>query len=978
MKKKPVKNSKRNTGGNKHLKTGFLFLFITCGLIFFPPFFRGLYFEREFNIVHIISFALILFWIVLRYRDKSYTLIRFKYEYFLFALVAVYFITIPFAASARGALEEALKYANYLAVYILVRDLIDNNSRNTEIFLNTIIAGVSAVSLVGLMNYLGFMSNNGALVGNRISSTIQYPNTLAVVIGAAIFITISMMMASGRKLKLVYTAALNILLITFVLTFSRTMWLMLPFLMIIYFFAVPREKKLEGLALTLISAVFSLAAAGLLTGYMGEGSFASVLIVLASMLASVGLGLAYERLKPVALSNRTFGILIAAVILVSGVVGTAVLNITEPLELSHKNMEDGYINLSKNIYSIEGEGHYKLELDVKTHQLEDKPWLGRVSVYSIDRGQKSTPLKHYYIREQMDGIIDVPFSTLPDTYYIRVAFYNYYKDTGFAVRDAKLTGMPSGRVLEDIKLGYKYLPDALSARIDSINIKNNSMQARISFFRDAFSIIRDNFILGLGGKGWNAAYRVYRTSEYWTREAHSYPIQLWVETGTIGFLAAVGFLIAFAAAAFKRRKEIADGKDGMRFTGVIFSILAILLHSLIDFDLTLGSVSILLWSCIALSSGWSGVEELKAGQPGFLKGLSAGLALVLLAASISLTSAARLNYKAAIAVNSNDMAGAESSVRTAVRLDPLNTDYRTNLARLVAVRGDLQAGEQYRQAGEQLEKAIANDSFNYALYGEMAMHQYRYGRFDKAVEYIDRAIDVNPAVPGMYSQKMDLLLNISRHYMGSNDRDNAEVFLEEANNVKEQITYNNEKLARPVEVDAELMHRVYRVNFILDNINDKNVFDQAGSVAMYETFDFDSGRDGLPDLWQIPYQDDKVVRGGIVKDAQGEVFEVVSDSSGFYIQRLDLSLQPSSRYLIALEGRSKSGNGKMTAIVLSSSGKSEQFRENSITMGSDYTLYQNTFETTDDIEPNNQYIRLYFSDKEGEVVLRRAILIRLE
>ena len=34
----------------------------------------------------------------------------------------MYFFAIPFAASKRLALLEALKYLNYLAVYILVRD----------------------------------------------------------------------------------------------------------------------------------------------------------------------------------------------------------------------------------------------------------------------------------------------------------------------------------------------------------------------------------------------------------------------------------------------------------------------------------------------------------------------------------------------------------------------------------------------------------------------------------------------------------------------------------------------------------------------------------------------------------------------------------------------------------------------------------------------------------------------------------------
>ncbi len=972
----------KQTSGRKNVKQAFeyeyIFLFLTCALIFFPLFFRGLFFARELRVVHIITFSLLTLWFIFRYRDRDCRLLQYRYEYFLLGLVAVYFMTVPFAACREDALAEGLKYANYMAVYILVRDLIDKDKRNTQVFLNTIIAGVSVVSFVGLMNYLGFMNNNGALAGTRIGSTIQYPNTLAAIIGAAVFMTASLMPDAGRKLKLLYIAVLNILFITFVLTFSRTMWLMLPFVMVIYFFTIPRERKLEGLALTLITALPSLAAAGLLTGHMGDKSFVSVLIILASILVSTVLGLASERLRPVALSNRVLGIIVAVIILVSVAAGAAVLNITEPIELSHLDMEDGYISAAKHIYSIEGEGDYVLKLDVKTDRVESKPWLGRVSVYSVDRGYKSTPLKHYYIREPLDGALEVPFSSGPGTYYITVAFYNYYKDTSFTVRDAKLADMSSGRVLEDIKLGYRYLPDALSARIESINIKSNSMQARITFFRDAFSLIRDNFVLGLGGRGWKAAYMAYRSSEYWTTETHSYPVQVWIETGTIGFLTAVGCLAAFAATALRRWKGMGGEKDRIRFAGVVFFMAAILLHSLVDFDLTMGSVSILLWASIALSSGWFEGKELKKRQPRYVKGLSAGCALVLLAVSISITAAAGLNYKTALAVGGNDMTGAEKYIRRAIRLDPFHTDYRTNLARIITAREDLEVREQYRQAGEQLEKALANDRFNHMLYGEMALHQYRYGVFDRAVQYLDRAIDVNPAVSEMYSQKMDFLLNVSRYYFDKKDRDKAVGFLGEIKKVEKQIAENNKKLARPVEVGPELMEQIYKTNFILEHIDDRHAFDYAGSVAMYDTFDFDSDGDRMPDLWQIPYQDDKAITGSLAEENGARALRLSSDNAAFYIQRLHLSLQPSARYMVMVEAKGQAGDGRMTVLVGSSSGKGQQFREGNIELDKEYTVYQDAFETSDDIQPGNQYIRLYFSDRGKEIAVRKVAVIRIK
>ena len=94
--------------------------------------------------------------------------------------------------------------------------------------MNAILASVFSMCVIGLMNYMGIMSTRGALIGTRICSTLQYPNTLAAVIGASVFYGLYLAMERNVRAKAVYICVTNILLTTFILTFSRTMYVIFP------------------------------------------------------------------------------------------------------------------------------------------------------------------------------------------------------------------------------------------------------------------------------------------------------------------------------------------------------------------------------------------------------------------------------------------------------------------------------------------------------------------------------------------------------------------------------------------------------------------------------------------------------------------------------------------------------------------------------------------------------------------------------
>lgn len=73
---------------------------------------------------------------------------------------------------------------------------------------------------------------------------------------------------------------------------------------------------------------------------------------------------------------------------------------------------------------------------------------------------------------------------------------------------------------------------------------NSSYITRLDFMRWGMSIVKDYPIFGAGAGGWDGLYHRYQDYLFWTRTAHNHFVQVWVEAGTIGFLAFVGIWLS--------------------------------------------------------------------------------------------------------------------------------------------------------------------------------------------------------------------------------------------------------------------------------------------------------------------------------------------------------------------------------------------------------------------------------------------------
>jgi len=143
----------------------------------------------------------------------------------------------------------------------------------------------------------------------------------------------------------------------------------------------------------------------------------------------------------------------------------------------------------------------------------------------------------------------------------------------------------------------KILPDTLRTRIENINFNQHSVLERFTFYKDSIKLVKEYPVFGAGGGGWAVLYEKYQNNPYTSRQAHSFFMQSLVETGIVGF--AVLLLLLAAIFYIYVRNYIRSSPDE-RGRHLVFYIVAVslLVHSIIDFDISYGFLAALIFLCM--------------------------------------------------------------------------------------------------------------------------------------------------------------------------------------------------------------------------------------------------------------------------------------------------------------------------------------------------------------------------------------------
>ncbi|WP_145139456.1 O-antigen ligase [Paenibacillus sp. Y412MC10] len=142
------------------------------------------------------------------------------------------------------------------------------------------------------------------------------------------------------------------------------------------------------------------------------------------------------------------------------------------------------------------------------------------------------------------------------------------------------------------------LPQNVSTRLENINFKQHSVLERITFYEDGMKVVKDYPVLGAGGGAWAALYEKYQNNPYTSRQAHNFFVQYLLEVGIVGFVIFMAFVI-YIFYKYIRGYIRADEEGKNSYFLYLILALSILLHSILDFNMSYVFIGILVFVGLA-------------------------------------------------------------------------------------------------------------------------------------------------------------------------------------------------------------------------------------------------------------------------------------------------------------------------------------------------------------------------------------------
>lgn len=876
-------------------------------IIFYPPFLRGLFFESEQLFTEIFVFVVyILFW-VYKFLKRDRRFLSTPIDYAALSFVFVYFLSLFPAIDKHLAVTEWLKYCMFFALFHIVSE-IATTYRSKRIILWAVVVTAFSISVIGLdalaggkfVNLLNKFFNIIRLpqvlhlkemffeltMGNRISSVFQYPNTLAAYNMAVFFIIIGLIITSEKLwIKLINGCAGFILFVTFILTSSRGAYLMFPVAMIIFILALPKKDRIKGLFYSAIYMMvgvvlsFKILSVSSTSGsnynkywmYIALGTVASVAITVAMSYIIKLL----ERLNwKVYVLSLSFLIIIGAFGLVY------VFNTTLPVELSNMETEGNNWKTVQRSVVLKPGNEYKLIFDVEASMKEEKPYAYSVNVDS--RNIKDILSDKFTRLESLTGKAtngvekaEISFKVPEDSKIVRIYFANLYQGTKAKFYNAIIQDAESGKIVKELALKYKYIPESLASRLDDIWASKSGVQ-RLVYYKEGLELIKDRPILGAGGGAWSLLYFMYQSYLYFSTQAHNYFIQLGVETGIVGFLALIFLLVSFVIMFLIKFNHTEGENTAERVlqSSVFAAICALFMHSFIDFDFSLTSIFMLVWVLLGLNNSFYKNKEASSQEMvelnnkftqkvyTHMKKISyvkktmlaptVGIIISILIMVLPALLLAANNYasKTNTAIVSKNYELALANMRKASNFNPLKTSYKIDYASLLVKTKSSLSNKEKSVLKEYVSDSEKAAKYDASISRKVGAYHLATGNIDKGLEFFNNITHLIPLDPNIWQERINAYTDVVMYYLQNNDMSTALNYANKTLSIIDEAKLANEKNMIPFVFNINTIEALERMSFLVKN-HEKISYDNINKIVFKMIPGLDVNIDNMPDQFSV-------------------------------------------------------------------------------------------------------------------------------
>ncbi|SDN35287.1 O-antigen ligase [Paenibacillus sp. yr247] len=321
------------------------------------------------------------------------------------------------------------------------------------------------------------------------------------------------------------------------------------------------------------------------------------------------------------------------------------------------------------------------------------------------------------------------------------------------------------------------LPNNVKIRLENINFQQHSVLERGTFYKDAVKLWSDYPIIGAGGGAWSSLYEKYQNNPYTSRQAHNFALQYLVESGALGFLAFIGFVIAVMVFYIRSYIRSSQEKRDLHFLFFIVTI-SLLVHSMIDFDLSYVYLGAILFLALGgmLSNSSSAPLHLKSDSVALHKmfpALLAVVSIVMFYISAQLVSA-NSSYKQTLEVvkKSLDYNQIVTPLDKAISLHPAHPDYLltgqvNRIGILLQVSNQMQKedpkkGEAFfNQAQDLLNQLLKKEPHNRLVAMQQLNMLLIKGKQQEALDWSNAQIPNYPWYIDLYEKSMSLDIELA-------------------------------------------------------------------------------------------------------------------------------------------------------------------------------------------------------------------------
>lgn len=795
-----------------------ILLFLIAAFMIVIPFYRGLFFR--INYISAIAFVSIIFAVFIGYklRDKTYKALDTYMDLSVLLIPVAYLISFFFAVNAKDAFDMFLLYCSYFMMYKLTTDLSAKDEKYKNIFINVIIASTFLLSFASMLNVAGIVDINGAFIGKRLYGLYQYANTTASVLGVGIILSINKLINEENKIKaVVYQMILTALISSFIFTLSRGGYLVLAGILLLNFLLVKARAKLKLLLSLLISFLSS---SMLIYKYytLAEEQISAVWIhyLISIIVSAIIMYIIYSLKARVKLgfSDKAINIALIAVVAVFAGIFIFLFSVKEPIEyrLEHKVSEEkSWKDKSITLYELDQNSRYTIEFDVKA-STESKNSYG-IRVWSYNSANERTDiLTHFESTGSEFTHKSFEYSTPNDMQRILIRLYNYESGSYTDYRNIVVRDSNDNVVKKMEKL--KYVPSIIANRLANISLETKNVTSRLYFAKDGMKIIKDYPISGAGGGAWKNLYRQYQSMPYNTTEVHNFYVQYGTEVGIIGLSALVGLILLLIVSLIRSIK--ADS----HYIYVYLAAILMLIHSTIDFNLSLAAVGFMLWMLIGIIGSDKNTPMIEKLPQKYIAAFSLIIAIIIFFISSSIYYGMKLgNQAVTIVKEQKDMARAIEVYKRASSFDKYNGAYRIDMSQLMINQFRNTKDNKYMdEFNKQISQLQKYEPYNYQYAPALCNMYLSIGNIEEASKLAEKKLQDEPLVSQSYILISDLNYKIAQYYLKENKVQEAIPYLEkilETNNKAEEI---NKNLKTPLKFTGDYPKMVEAASKTLEMI----------------------------------------------------------------------------------------------------------------------------------------------------------------